>query len=142
MSDYSQKIPGYASGSFISDYTIDPRVVPDSSYWGGDPTLFAPSWGAPTKQDSRSSLQQPSIWDAVKEGLYRGLTRGISGGLGIDLYGRNPFSDYTPEAKQRMAGEDQRAFGALPEYLRYDVQRLLNPKLNVRPTSIYSGFLR
>ena len=138
MSDYSQKIPGY--DQYPS--SIPPKVVPDSSYWAGDPTFTNPSWGAPTNQDFRSNFQQPSIWDALKEGLYRGLTRGMSGGLGTDPYGRNPFSDYTPEAKRRMAGDDQRAFGALPEYLRYDVQRLLNPKLNVRPTSIYSGFLR
>jgi hypothetical protein len=135
---YSQDIPGY------SEYpsSVTPKVVPDSSYWGGDTTFLNPSWVDRTKYPFTSNFQQPSIWDALKEGLYRGLTGGMSGGLGSDAYGRNPFSPYTPEAGGRMAGSDERVFGAMPDYLRYDVQRLLNPKLEVRPSSIYSGYLR
>lgn len=132
-----QDIPGY--DQYPS--SVSPKVVPDSSYWGGNPTFTNPSWTDPTKYNFRSNFQQPSIWDALKQGLYEGLTRGISGGLGTDPYGRNPFSGYVPEAG-RMAGDNQRAIGALPDVVRYDVQRLLNPKLDVRPTSIYSGFLR
>jgi hypothetical protein len=135
---YRQEIPGY--GDPDSNYFI--KVVPEGWYSSGDTTFTNPSWGDPTNYKFKSNFQQPSIWDALKEGLYRGLTRGISGGLGSDAYGRNPYSSYTPEAGGRMAGSDERVFGAMPEYLRYDVQRLLNPKLEVRPSSIYSGYLR
>ena len=90
--------------------------------------------------NAASTASQPSIWDSIKEGLYRGLTG--SGGSS-NPFGGNPFG-YGPNdpLAPRMAGQDPRAFEAIPDILKYDVQRLLTPRLNPRGGSIYSGFMR
>lgn len=130
-------IPGYDQYP-----SSNPNPVTLTPYdWAGNDSFINPSFGVDSSGLSiKNDLRPPSIWDSIKEGLYRGLmgTGGSSNPFGRNPFGFGPNDPLSP----RMAGQDPRAFEAIPDILKYDVQRLLSPRLNPRGGSIYSGFMR
>lgn len=106
----------YAYPATEPKYDFQEYIQP-SEYYGSDPV---------------PEPRRPSILDAIKEGLYKGLTGASNPNPYASPYGTKP-------EEQRMAGTRT---AEMSDFLKSAIAGLLETKLNTRNPSIYEGYLR
>lgn len=129
LADFQANIisPTGAYGSSSINY-VEPEY-----FQAIDPAFSNPVFGVDQSGlRIKTGFEKPSLLDAIKEGLYKGLTGASNPNPYASPYGTKP-------EEKRMAGTRT---AEMSDFLKSAIAGLLETKLNTRNPSIYEGYLR